>query len=126
MILLDTGVWVQTLRRRGDEHVRDRLKSLMALNQAAWCDVIRLELWHGATKDDDHRLLRAFEQRVPSLPISPEVWERAINNAVIARKGGLQIPIADHLFFACAQVHEVELEHLDQHFDLLAKLVSDN
>jgi len=122
MKLVDTSSWIHQIRRRGDPAVRARVEQLLRAGDAAWCPLIRLELWAGVGSEADRSLLRAYEQRIPELPIPDEVWEIACRLADRCRQSGKTVPPSDVLIAACARHHEIEVEHADSHFDLLAKL----
>jgi predicted nucleic acid-binding protein len=122
MVLVDTSCWTHSLRRKGDEVIRAKVRVLLEAGEAAWCDVVRLELWNGAANDWDRELLRNLESEVSLLPMRPEVWEYAIVTASRARSSGLNVPATDLMIFACAKIHDVKLEHADRHFVLLENL----
>ena len=122
MKLVDTSVWVPALRRKGDESVRSRLAQILSNGQAAWCSVVRLELWSGIGGEEERQMLKAFEQRIPELPITDEVWQEACELAGRCRKAGKTAPATDVLVAACARHHGVELEAADNHFDFLMTL----
>jgi len=122
VVLLDTSCWVHALRRRPDPRVRDRVTELLAAGEAAWCDVVRLELWNGVASDVERRWLSEMARVLPSIPITPEVWEFAIELAGRARSRGLTIPATDLLIFSCGRCNSVPIEHRDSHFDSLATL----
>jgi predicted nucleic acid-binding protein len=122
MKMVDTSSWIHQIRRRGDPAVRARVEQLLRTGEAAWCPVIRLELWAGVGSDADRKLLRAYEQRIPELPITDEVWERACRMADGCRGSGRTVPPHDILIAACARHHELEIEHDDAHFDHLSGL----
>jgi predicted nucleic acid-binding protein len=65
---------------------------------------------------------RAYESRIPELPVTEEVWERAYRLADACRRMGKTAPPHDILIAACARHHGLEIEHDDSHFDLLASL----
>jgi predicted nucleic acid-binding protein len=119
MKLIDTSCWTHALRRKGDKAIRDRVGALLKNSEAAWCQLVRLELWRGANTDWDKQLLRHLESQVKMMAISTPVWDRAVYFAQQLRVGGVIIPLPDLVVFACASVHGVEVEHNDQHFELL-------
>ena len=80
---------------------------------------IRLELWNGVGDENDRRILRDFEQTLPELPVTDEVWTEAYTLAGRCRKAGKTAPAIDVLIAACARHHGVDLEHADSHFDFL-------
>jgi predicted nucleic acid-binding protein len=122
MKMVDTSSWIHQIRRRGDPTVRARVEQLLRTGEAAWCPVVRLELWAGVGSDADRNLLRAYEQGIPELPVTDEVWEKAYRLADGCRRSGKTAPPHDILIAACARHHGVEIEHDDFHFVLLAEL----
>jgi predicted nucleic acid-binding protein len=121
-VLVDSSLWVHQLRRSGDAAKRSRVNSLLLAGDAAWCPVVRLELWRGVASDGERRTLRQYEARLPDLSITPAVWDLAMELASSGRRSGLTVPTADLLIFACAIVHELDLAHDDAHFDQIAAL----
>jgi len=121
-VLVDSSLWVHQLRKRGDPDKRARVEALLQAGTACWCPPVRLELWRGVATDADRKTLRRYEALLPSYDITPEVWEHAISLADRGRAGGVTIPLADLLVFACARIHELDIAHDDSHFDALVKL----
>jgi predicted nucleic acid-binding protein len=121
-VLVDSSLWVHQLRKSGDAAKRARVNALLESGEAAWCPVVRLELWRGVTNDAERRTLRRYEALLPSYEISAEVWERSIRLADRARAAGLTVPLADLLVYACANLNGLDLAHDDTHFDELARL----
>ena len=122
MKLVDTSSWIEQLRRGGNAGVRLRVEELLSAGEAAWCPIVRLELWNGARGQAERRVLRAMEAVLPSLEIGPPVWERAVKLAAAARTKGVTVPASDLLVAACAWQHEIAIEHSDSHFDLIRTL----
>lgn len=122
MTLIDTSSWVEQLRSKGDPLIRSRVESLLHTGQAAWCAVVRLELWAGVGSDEERAILRAYTQELPDLPITDEVWEEGCALASRCRKTGRTAPASDLLIAACARYHEVQIETADAHFEFLMKL----
>ena len=122
-VLVDSSLWVHQLRRSGDPAKRNRVNALLLAGDAAWCPVVRLELWRGVSTDAERRTLRLYEARIPDYAITPAVWEEAFDLASRGRRAGVTVPVADLLVFACAVVHELDLAYDDQHFEQLSALV---
>ena len=120
--LVDSSSWVHCLRRRGDAVIAERVRRLLESGEAAWCPAVRLELWNGAGSETDRRILRDFEQTLPELPITDDVWPAACALAQRSRSAGQTAPAIDILIAACALHHRVQLEHADRHFDALLAL----
>ena len=122
MTLIDTSAWIEFLRVGGNANIEARVRQLLLTNQAAWCDIVQLELWNGAGSERDRKLLREFEIDVVNLETNEAVWTLSRDLARRARSKGVTVPAADILIAACAFHHEVEIETADNHFHLLAKI----
>ncbi len=121
-VLVDSSLWVHQLRRSGDRAKRDRVNALLESGEAAWCPVVRLELWRGVTNDAERKTLRRYEALLPDYEMSAGVWALAVRLANRARASGVTVPLADLLIFTCAKTHGLHISHDDAHFDELAKL----
>lgn len=121
MILVDTSAWVEFLRTGGKPNVERRVRELLLENQAAWCDMVRLELWNGTGGEPDRKILRELDDKVINLETNVAVWALGLDLARRSRAKGVTIPATDLLIAACAFHHGVEIETGDNHFHLLAK-----
>ena len=115
--LVDTSAWIEQLRRGGTANVRERVEALLSAGEAAWCPLVRLELWNGARAGTETAALREMENAIVDLPIDEEVWSMATEKARLCRNHGITIPVTDLIIAACALRHGVPLEHADRHFD---------
>jgi predicted nucleic acid-binding protein len=120
--LIDTSSWIEALRKSGDNEVRERVRMLLVNGTAAWCDMIRLELWNGASGQAETELLRRLERDLPCLEMTPEVWKTACSLARQVRAAGITVPSTDLLIVACARRHKASIEHVDRHLDLISQL----
>ena len=107
---------------KGDPVVRVRVEELLRAGEAAWCDMVRLEIWAGVGNERERRAVREYEAVVPTLPIDASVWQAARDLASRARGAGKTVPASDILICACARLHGVAIEHADAHFDMQAGL----
>jgi predicted nucleic acid-binding protein len=117
--LIDTSAWIHALRPDGNPQIRARVAVLLETGQAAFCPIIRLELWNGARGDHEKRVIRDLERELPDLEISAPVWQAACALAHAARKSGNTVSATDLLVAACAHHHGVELLHDDAHFAVI-------
>ena len=122
MTLVDTSSWVNALRRRGQESIRDRVRHLVENGQAAWCPIVRLELCAGVGGEEERKTLREFENHIPELEITDGIWEEACDLASRCRKAGKSAPASDILIAACARHHRIRVDAADAHFDFLMTL----
>lgn len=122
MTLVDTSSWIDALRRDGDPAIRARVEALVRAGDAAWCDMVRLELWNGVRGSAEKKQMEDLEADVTNLPTTDAVWAKARLLAQRARAKGVTAPGADVLIAACAWEHRVPLEHDDAHLAALARL----
>ena len=122
MTLIDTSSWVDALRRDGDPEVKTRVAALLRAGTAAWCDIVRLELWNGLRGSAERKQMEELEADVVNLPTNDAVWARARLLTQRARAKEVTVPATDLLIAACAWEHGVALEHDDAHLTALAAL----
>ena len=122
MKLIDTSSWIHALRPDGDESIRERVRGLLNTGNACWCPMVRLELWNGARGRHEKIVLDEMALNLPGLPVTEEVWISAYALAQKTREKGHTIPATDILIASCARCHNVDIEHSDSHFDILADL----
>jgi len=122
--LVDTSSWIESLRSSGRKDVRERVKKLLINGYATWCEMILLELWCGATGEYEKSKLKEMTSELECLPITKEVWKYSFTLAEKCRKKGHTIPSTDLVIASCALFYKVELEHCDDHFDIVYKIVN--
>jgi predicted nucleic acid-binding protein len=121
MKLVDTSAWVEYLRP-GGSNVAENVEALLLSDEAAWCDIVILELWNGARGQEEKRKLEELSAAATRLETTNEVWELARRLAARCRDKGKTVPAVDVLIAASAVYHEVQLEHKDGHFDVILPL----
>jgi predicted nucleic acid-binding protein len=121
MVLVDTSAWIHWLRPDGDIATGDAVDAALESGEAAWCAMVRLELWNGAGDAAQQKTLRQLQSTLPDLEVSSAVWEESMAVARRARNKGVTAPATDVLILACARHHGAELLHADSDFDLLRK-----
>jgi len=121
MTLVDASSWIEFLRGRDSVPGR-RVKELLVVGKAAWCEITLVELWKGARGRQEKEILQELENELPLCPINESVWKRARKLALTGRENGLTVPTVDVIVAACAVTHNMELEHCDKHFNDLLPL----
>ena len=122
MKLVDTSSWIHALRPNGDPEVRERVASLLRAGEAAWCAMVRLELWNCARGQHEKHVLKEMEKELIELEMTRQVWDDACALAQRARIRGCTVPATDLLIAACARHYGIDIEHSDEHFDTIAAL----
>jgi predicted nucleic acid-binding protein len=119
--LVDRSAWIEFLR--GTKTSTDsRVQTLLNSRDAAWCEIIILELLNGASASEVQRIER-LRREIWHFEIDAHVWAVALNLAVAARASAITAPTVDVVVAACARVYDLEIEHHgDAHFEKLARI----
>lgn len=120
MILVDTSVWVQALRR-GSSAEALHLKALLDADQVALCGPVRIELLGGASTAEIPRLRRVLSALPVFLP-TPETWKTLESWVEKSVRAGQRFGIADLLIAGLAAENDLEVWSLDADFARMARL----
>lgn len=120
MVLVDSSVWIEALRRQGRLEVKLALEGLLDVYEAQWCTPVRLEVLGGAKAGERGRLGRHFAA-IPYRACTEADWDRAIALAWRLRDHGLTVPWLDVVIAALALHDTVRLYALDAHFARMAE-----
>lgn len=102
--------------------MRGRVQSLLQTGDASWCDLVRVELWHGVRGAAERKMMEQLDADVHLLPTTDAVWATARGLARRSRAKGLTVPATDLIIAACGHAHGVPIEHRDQHLTALQRL----
>jgi len=120
MVLVDSSVWIPVLRRNPPARLRRRVDGLLREDEAAVCDIVKVELLSGARTEEEYACLRMRLDALPFIETTGSVWECAARIVFSMRRGGVVVPTADALVAACARQAGCVLLHADRHFDMIA------
>ena len=118
MVIVDSSVWIETLRRDGRFEVKVALENLLEGYAAAWCGPVKLEVLGGARPDERKALAEHFSC-LPYYPMNDLAWESAKNLAWRLRAKGCLAPWNDILIGALSVKAGCRIYAIDQHFDLM-------
>lgn len=123
MYLVDTSLWIQALRPRGNKSIQEKLRPFILAGSAHITDWITLELMTGIKSGEEQKKLEAFLAPLPRLSIETFCWKIACDLAVTLRKKGITPSAADSLIAAIAIKNEMSLLHVDQDFSRMAQYI---
>jgi predicted nucleic acid-binding protein len=123
MVIVDTSVWIEAARRKGELAYKVGLENLLEAYEAAWCSPIKLEFMGGARQQDREKLEFCFEC-IPYRPINEHHWEAAKLNAWKLRDKGHTLPWNDILIASLAIDLNWRVYAKDQHFETMAKEIN--
>jgi predicted nucleic acid-binding protein len=119
VILVDTSVWVEALRRRGREALR--LGRLFDEDAVLLAGPVRIEILSGASRRDRDRLRRLLSA-LPVVHPQQATWERLDGWVDVAGEARQRFGFADLLIGALAAEHDAAVWSLDYDFVRLARL----
>ena len=121
MLLVDTSVWIEVFRKPS----RVRLEEIVDFDDVATCLPVVQEVLQGFRDERAYQTARDALFALPMVdsPLTPAVFDQAIDLYRAARRAGLTIRSGvDCLIAACAIRHSLTVLHHDRDFDLLAKV----
>jgi predicted nucleic acid-binding protein len=121
MKLVDTSVWVEFLRRKGDIAVKQSLARLLQVDQAAYTCPVRFELLSGVRPGEESDLEQAFALS-HHFPFEADDWREAAKLERQLRAAGLSVPRND-LFVATVAIRTgLAILCRDAHFHAAQKV----
>lgn len=121
--LADTSAWVISGRV---PELRLDFDVGVAAGAIATCDIVKLELLHGARNAREFSETRIYLDLVPQCPIGPVEFRRALEvYERFAHQGGLhhrRVTHPDLLIAAAAESAGIPVLHYDQDFEAIAEI----
>ncbi|HEX5397547.1 MAG TPA: PIN domain-containing protein [Verrucomicrobiae bacterium] len=115
MVLVDSSVWIEALRRDGRLDVKVALESLLEEYEAAWCGPVKLEVLGGARPQERQKLESHFEC-IPYFQMKDSAWDTAKKMAWQLRDRGCNPPWNDILIATLSRLAECRVYSIDQQF----------
>lgn len=122
MILVDTSVWIEMLRRQRPLD----LERIVDFTQIVTCPPVVQEVLQGIHDERAFRIAREAMLALPNVesPMPVEVWLEAAQLYRNARAAGVTVRSGtDCLIAACALRHDLEVLHRDRDYAQLARVV---
>lgn len=115
MVLVDSSVWIESLRRNGRIEVKLALEGLLGEYEAAWCGPVKLEVLGGA-RIEERVTLESYFQCIPYVLMKDAAWDAAKKIAWRLRKRGCNPPWNDVLIATLSVLAECRVFSVDNHF----------
>ncbi|MBE7501499.1 MAG: PIN domain-containing protein [Verrucomicrobiales bacterium] len=124
MKIVDTSLWIEFLRRRGDPEAKHAVARLLEADQAAYSCPIRFELLAGVRPEEEADLAQALGF-IHHLRFEPEDWCAAARLERQIRNQGVSVPRND-LFVATIAIRTgIPVACRDAHFDAIQGVAGD-
>jgi predicted nucleic acid-binding protein len=120
MVLVDSSVWIEGLRRNGSLEVKLALEGLLDVYEAQLCDPVRLEVLGGARKSERKKLSACFAL-LPFRACTHEDWALAMEISWKLRDAGVTVPWMDVLIAAIGLRESTRVYSVDKHFVLMSE-----
>lgn len=118
MVLVDSSVWIEALRQKGDLNVKLALEGLLEEYEAAWCGPVKLEVLGGA-RARDRQALETHFSCLPYLPMTDGQWESAKALAWKLRDRSCTVPWNDLLIASLSIKGDCRVYAVDKHFEMM-------
>ncbi|HEV7938728.1 MAG TPA: PIN domain-containing protein [Solirubrobacteraceae bacterium] len=121
MLLLDNSAWSHLNSEHLDEERRTEIMDLMTRGVIATCLPFLLEAGYSAQSAASHSTMMANFERLPRVPVTPVVEERALQaQRELAAVGHHRLAPLDIMIAACAHEADAGVLHYDRDYDVLA------
>lgn len=121
MVLVDSSVWIEGLRRTGDMKVKFALEGLLEAFEVQWCSPVRLEVLGGARLRERANLEKFFSV-IPYRICKESDWDRSVALAWKLRENGLTVSWFDIVIASLALHDQIRLYAIDSHFATISQL----
>ena len=118
MVLVDSSIWIESMRREGRIDVKVGLENLVEAAEAMFCGPVKLEVLGGARIQDRKRLTAYFEC-VPYRAMTDAAWDFARDCAWRLRDKGYNLPWNDILIGSLSVKWNCRVYAIDQHFEIM-------
>jgi hypothetical protein len=124
IVLIDTSVWILTLKKNPHTSAKTRVEELMSNNRIAIMPLIFVELLGGVNTEAEFQRLKNRLNSLRQIHLAKKDWEEVACNAFKLRRKGITIPYIDIIISTAASVNNMVLLHADKHFDVIAKEIN--
>jgi hypothetical protein len=122
MVLVDSSVWIEALRRTGRLDVKVALESLLEEYEATWCGPVKMEVLGGA-RPQDRKKLEAWFSCIPYRVVTEAAWDIAKEKYWRLRDAGHTLPWADVLIGSLAHTWGCRVYSIDRHFQIMHEVI---
>ena len=121
MVLVDTSVWIEASRRKGDLAYKVGLENLLEAYEACLCSPVRLEFLGGSHRDE-RKKLGFWLECIPYRGVTEAYWQKATLNAWRLQDKGHTLPWNDILIATTALDLDMRVYARDSHFKLMGQV----
>lgn len=116
----DTSAWIVFLRQGCPDRLKKAMRSALIDGRVHTCWVVRAELLTGARDETARQELDQLLAALPHVELGDEVWTQASRTGLGLRLEGQSVPLTDLVIAQAAASADLELWHLDHHYEQIA------
>ncbi len=122
MVLFDSSLWIEILRKRGNESLKSEMEEVIKQERIVICGIVKIEVLQGVREKKEFKKLKKIFEGFPELTFDKESADIACEIAWKMRRRGNPQPLSDIIISAICLRYGLELWHLDYHFEEIAKI----
>jgi predicted nucleic acid-binding protein len=122
MFLIDSSAWIEYLRSKGSQKVKERVRDILQKEEAVSCGIVTVEILRGAKNEKDFQSLHDALMALPQIPIDDVVIERASRWGFSLDRKGKFVPTTD-LLIAAAAYKKARILHADSDFETISSVI---
>lgn len=119
MFLIDSSAWIEYLRPKGSQEIKERVRGVLQREEAISCGIVTVEILRGAKSERDFQALHDSLFALPQIPIDEIVIERASKWGFLLDRKGKSVSTTD-LLIAAAVYKRARILHSDSDFERIA------
>ncbi len=119
LILLDTSVWIDYLRKK--KSVFEEVETLIEQELVCITPFIAAEILQGAKSEEEFKILQTTTEIFHCLQEQDNSWIEAARLSNQLRRGGCMVGLGDCYIATIAFQHQVTLWSFDKHFKQIEK-----
>lgn len=120
-VLADTSAWIASFRERGNEKLKDYLRSALELDHVVITNIVILELLQGCRTQKEYDAMKERLGILPLFQIDEKTWQIAYEAGYALRRKGITVPTVDILICALAKAHGLKVLHHDDHMRSMSR-----
>ena len=120
-LLVDTSAWIASFCEKGNEKLKDFLRSALELDHVVTTNIVVLELLQGCKKRKEYDTLKERLDILPLLALDDKAWAIAYEAGYGLRRKGITVPTLDMLICSVAKSHGLKILHHDDHMKSMSR-----
>jgi len=120
-VLVDTSAWIASFREKGNDKLKDFLRSALELDHVVTTNIVVLELLQGCKTRKEYDALKERLDILPLFTLDEKAWAFAYEAGYGLRRKGITVPTVDILICSIAKAHALKVLHHDDHMRSLAR-----